>query len=237
MLMLLPVFTLSAQIRSCDLAISGGIVGTTIVIDPSGLTPTYFDLYFENKGPDTIRLTDTVFLISPFLAGGAVLTLRALELPPATVINTKDTFFFKSGPPAGIYQYCDTIWMISSAADSAGDPDPSNNINCRDFDVVHKTTSVSGHFVQAEKTHAGTLSVFPNPAVSSVTFDFVARNNTDVIAGIYDLLGRKVMHTSFGKAYKGQQGYMMDVSSLEPGLYLVMLTQEAVQYCGKLLKQ
>lgn len=91
--------------------------------------------------------------------------------------------------------------------------------------------------VEGGATQKVQLGISPNPAVSDVvSFDFQAQNTSDVNAVVYDLTGRKVMTHNYGRATKGKEGYTLDISHLNTGIYIVELTQDNIRATGRMVK-
>jgi hypothetical protein len=235
-LAMLLTTSVSAQ-RYCDMQVSGGITSTTITIDPSGATPTYYEILFTNNGLDTLKETDTIFFSSIYLTGGSAGYISPVLLDPGGSISINDTSYFKTGPVDGPYKFCDSVWVTSIASDVAMDTVLPNNYNCQTVPVVTKTTSVADVFTDASKEKTGSLTITPNPAGQLINVDFVARNKTEVVAEIYDLSGRMIISHRYGYPYTGQSGYSLDITSLQPGLYFITMKQEGVNMSGKLFKQ
>lgn len=235
------LLTLSASAqRSCDLEITGNVVSPKVIIDASGKTPTYLDFKIRNNGPDNIAITDTIIVYTPYInaPAGRSLFLTGISIASGVTGSYKDTVSFESGPADGTKDtLCDAMLLRSNAANPAADPRPANNIFCTIIVVENKSTSISDIFSVAKKSGMQQLSIVPNPANNDISFDFVAQSNTEVIARVIDLSGRVVLTSNYGKAYIGQTGFRLDVSSLTTGLYFVELNQDNVKAIGKLSKQ
>ncbi len=81
------------------------------------------------------------------------------------------------------------------------------------------------------------LNIYPNPAVGNkLKVDFVAQNTSVVEAKVYDLTGRTVLSHTFGNAYKGQEGYGLDISAINKGMYILELRQDGVKATGQFVK-
>lgn len=235
LLMMMLCTGVSAQ-RYCDLEVIGGVSGTTINIDPSGATPTYLDLYFRNKGADTLKETDTVYFSSDFLTGGGPAFISPVILDPGGEINIKDTFYFESGPAdSSIFNLCDSVWFTSLASDPAVDTVIPNNRNCKTLQVIYKKPSAITEQIISEK--AKTLRIYPNPASALVVLDFAARSKEAVQVEVYDVSGRLVLSHNYNAASNKQSGYTLDISALQPGAYFISAKQEGLQLIGKLLRQ
>lgn len=65
------------------------------------------------------------------------------------------------------------------------------------------------------------VRVFPNPATSLVTIDFILANSDNVSVELTDLVGRTVMTKQLGYRMIGAYQEMLDCSSLMPGFYFI----------------
>jgi hypothetical protein len=81
------------------------------------------------------------------------------------------------------------------------------------------------------------LTIFPNPVIGDlVNMDFIAQSAEEVNVNVFDLTGRKILTQSFGKAFKGQDGYNLDISALNKGMYIMELRQGALRASGQFTK-
>lgn len=209
----LAAFSADAQ-RSCDLVVSGGVVGTSITIDASAKTPTYIDIGIKNLGPDTLKLTDTIFLRYSLLGTGNFY-LNPVKIDPGASISLKDTNFYNSGPADGSYSFCDSIWLKSTVAAPAVDPVISNNKVCQTLTVINKKTSISENMIEGKL-----LTVYPNPAANQLSFDLNIPANEKAIATIMDATGRVLLTKELNS---NSQKHDFDVSTLSTGLYMLRL--------------
>ena len=89
---------------------------------------------------------------------------------------------------------------------------PENNPDdkvCIEVWFAYNATSVTDQHVSFGKA-------FPNPASTSVQFDFLSNSDAVVDAVLYDLLGQEVMH----RTVSGLQNKVdFDVNNLQPGIY------------------
>jgi len=66
--------------------------------------------------------------------------------------------------------------------------------------------------------------IFPNPAVGYSNFSWTAEEASDYSIKLYALNGKEVRAYEGLKASEGKNQYMMDLSNLPPGIYMVILT-------------
>ena len=88
-----------------------------------------------------------------------------------------------------------------------------------------------------ENTQSQKINVYPNPAVgNTINMDYVAQNASSVEVSVYDLTGRKVMSHSYGQSFKGQEGFNLDISSLNNGMYILEMRQEGIKATTQFVK-
>ena len=81
------------------------------------------------------------------------------------------------------------------------------------------------------------LNIYPNPAVgNTINLDYVALNSGEAQARIVDLSGRTVLTHSFGKVLKGEEGFELDISALNKGMYIIELRQGDIKSTGRFIK-
>jgi hypothetical protein len=72
-----------------------------------------------------------------------------------------------------------------------------------------------------------TLSVHPNPASDSVTFEYTLPENGPVTISLYDLAGRRVATLVDGEPAAVRHEAIWDASGARPGVYLVLLDTDS----------
>jgi hypothetical protein len=78
------------------------------------------------------------------------------------------------------------------------------------------------------------ISIYPNPATSSVNLDFFLWESSAVNVSVYDLAGRQVSFLDYGKLQAGNQSIRMERGELQPGLYLIQTLIDGKKYTKKL---
>jgi hypothetical protein len=111
------------------------------------------------------------------------------------------------------------------------DADDDNLISLDDILVSSTSTSIS------EIAPEVGLSVFPNPASDKIELSYLLEKTGQVYAEIFDVKGAKVMDISRGFQIAGNQKLAINVSSLESGLYNVVLNASGKSISAKFLKQ
>jgi N-acetylneuraminic acid mutarotase len=80
--------------------------------------------------------------------------------------------------------------------------------------------------------NAGTIKLYPNPATSSVEVEIPAGINNGTVK-VIDLLGKTIMETKFDAT----DSYMLNISTLPQGMYIVTVSSQNDTYIGRLVKQ
>ncbi|MFN5324638.1 MAG: choice-of-anchor J domain-containing protein [Bacteroidota bacterium] len=111
------------------------------------------------------------------------------------------------------------------------DADDDNLISLDDILVSSTSTGIS------EIAPEVGLSVFPNPASDKIELSYLLEKTGQVYAEIFDVKGAKVMDISRGFQIAGNQKLAINVSSLESGLYNVVLNASGKSISAKFLKQ
>ncbi len=75
------------------------------------------------------------------------------------------------------------------------------------------------------------ISVFPNPAVNTVTVSLSDNGSPGGVLGVYDLTGRRVMERRITSV-----SFQLDVSALKSGVYFIVANNEAHRRVVKLVK-
>jgi|GEM_PF-2272261 len=204
---------------------SGGVIDTVLfrVIVSQGSI---------NAGTDTLGITTSsgrtrLVVTNNSYAQGDTLGIRI----------TNDTISIPA--QTGTYAYCGRIFMFDRANSTTGfvattfDTTGYNscvplNVNfaagVEDFKIFDNSKKVS-------------VKVYPNPATgNTINLDYVAQNTTEAVVNIYDLTGRKVLTHSYGKAFKGQENYSVDISGINKGMYILEIRQDGIKATGQFIK-
>jgi hypothetical protein len=91
------------------------------------------------------------------------------------------------------------------------------------------------------QTQAGTsgnvnLRVFPNPGSGNTTLEYTLPKSSKVKIRIYDLHGRLVFQPFDGWQAEGNQRITLDVSHLDPGMYICTLESQGVAALEKMIR-
>lgn len=182
---------------------------------------------FTNHGPATLQQSmDSLILAKGYFRGGQN---RYKFILPAAGFKPKDTLYptnsqgnirpdtviFTSAPTSNPFQWCDTIVHVKGFPNVAQtDTKPSNNTKCVSMRFI-KLNNVSINEVNGNKNFA----VFPNPALSSISFNHVY-DGSDVVTLVKDMTG-KTVHSSTIKGLYGEKEMHIDVSAYAAGMYIL----------------
>ena len=67
-------------------------------------------------------------------------------------------------------------------------------------------------------------SLFPNPTTGLVKANFETKTSSDVSVNVYNLIGQNVKSMDFGKTAAGTYELPINLSSLNPGVYVISIT-------------
>jgi len=82
-----------------------------------------------------------------------------------------------------------------------------------------------------------TVELFPNPANDQVNVQFELLQTTDIVVELTDLSGRVVHTVAMNNASVGTNNATLDLSTLDNGIYMVVLRSENAKHVTKLIKQ
>lgn len=194
---------------------------------------------------DTVRVilsqggltsVDTIGLVTP--GGISLYSFTTPRLQGDTVFLAKqDTV--TAGTNVGNHNFCVRAFLFDRSVANTGisaNFDTTGSRSCVPFTIQGWPTATND-FVLIENNKSLKLSISPNPAIGNkINLDYIAQNASNVDVNIYDMTGRKVFTQSFGKAFKGQEGYGLDISALNNGMYILELRQDGVKATGRFLK-
>lgn len=213
--------------------------GTIIANDDSAVVK----ITLGTAGPDTLLATDTTYLSGSLLAlpdtseqiqvygfsfpPGAMATL---QLPGIGVIRnnrmaTSDTTMVLCvrivtgnllNPPVHT-DLLDTI--------------PANNERCVTITLKGKPVLD----IPAAASRQPALAISPNPASDLVAIGVDAPAGIPLTVTLSDISGRKLSSQEYGSARNGRTSVQMDVSRLQPGIYLTMVRAGTQTSTGKLV--
>ncbi len=75
-----------------------------------------------------------------------------------------------------------------------------------------------------ENDQVSISSIYPNPSRGLVKANFETKTNADVKIEVLNLVGQSVKTINFGKTAAGSYELPMDLSSLNPGVYMISIT-------------
>ena len=188
-------------------------------------------------GPGALAADDTLFMHDPFNNSGQIwYYLNNIKAVNDTIQFIKQ-YTPSTANPNGPFNYCVYGYIRKGAAttnDSMLSTTPSQTCNMVNFQGGSVGITAAYLIEQSNTEH---LSVFPNPAFSTITLAYKAKNVSEVTARILDITGREVLIQNFGSAYIGQSGYQVDISNLGTGIYFIEVRQEGIRAVGRVSKK
>lgn len=189
----------------------------------------------------SVQPTDTFAWIDPATPANNVnyKFLTAAKNMGDTIHITRTGLTFTSG--SGVLDYCVNSFVLSGGT-FAPNFDTTGGTWRTCVSVNVQFAAGMGKYgdlkvVEGGATQKVQLGISPNPAISDIVrFDFQAQSSSDVNAVVYDLTGRKVMTHNFGRGTKGKEGYSLDISQLNTGIYIVELSQDNIKATGRMVK-
>lgn len=226
------MLSVTSAFAQADLAIIHSVqTGDTITVDATNPPAEIFGYSFVNYGPNALTQTDTLFLRTMYTQGYFVLTLPVAGLPVNDTVYFYDTVAFTGGTqPTGNLNWCDSIWAKNSSNAVIVDPTPSNNKMCHVVYLNNISLSVGEQFTTSKS--GASLNVYPNPASTSINFDYYANSFADASVLVTDVTGRKVHQQKLGNV-QGAQKATIDASNFSNGLYIVELRVGNTKQVGK----
>jgi hypothetical protein len=76
--------------------------------------------------------------------------------------------------------------------------------------------------IEETSLFANELNLYPNPTSNIINIDYSLNSNADVNITIYDLSGR-IVDSQFASGSTGNNRKRIDVTELQPGLYILEL--------------
>ncbi len=227
----LLMLSFTSVFAQSDLAILHNVQnGDTIEITPTNPPQYVFAYAFVNYGPTALTQSDTLFLSTPYTV--FKLTLPSAGLPASDTVYFYDTTGFNQGPASGPSQWCDSIWAKNSSNTVVADPVMSNNKLCNTIYILNTPTSVADKLGSSKGSATAKLNLYPNPASSSVSFDYYSNSYKEATMIVTDITGRKVYQENLGNV-NGAQKATIDVNNFSNGLYIVELRVGNTKQVGK----
>ena len=118
--------------------------------------------------------------------------------------------------------------------------DGSNNPNIaeRDYSLVNKTNSntiINFDAIPTAATLGKDMTVYPNPASTTVQVEINANNDTNATISVLDLSGRVVMNYNLNLV-KGFNQEQLNISDLGDGIYQIQIASDAEVLTSKFVK-
>ncbi len=209
---------------------------TKLLIDGDHPKDLYFAWSIKLKSGAPLAVGDTIGVL-----------MKGLGTVPWTVVssvkNVGDTVNFVAktfiGPDPHLtnsttsnVSWCDTLlFKRKNSAVLNVDPTPGNDRLCNTISMVVWVTGI-----QNVNTANVPLSVYPNPATDKLTLKYNFENAAAKVA-VRDILGKVVYEKALGSNISGEKEYTIDITHLQPGIYVVELTANDVKSIAKVIVQ
>ena len=205
------------------------IPDTMVIKNPNTDAPTIIRWSMKNLGPDTVAVSDTLFL--RLMPAQVTWRLWNRNIQVGDSVTFADTLYFNSGSASGNFNWCDTLW-IKSQANQILDTVTTNNKICKTVYAKNSTLGVNDIFKAGSVSN---LEVYPNPAASTVSFKYDLKGNTGTVV-LRDIVGRVVYQQQMEKSH-GERTMEINVMNLTSGIYTVELNGADYKGLGKVVIQ
>ncbi|WP_118974073.1 T9SS type A sorting domain-containing protein [Taibaiella koreensis] len=235
LLLLAGAGSVQAQPKKCDMSITLMTPAEGAVIN--AYATFNITVKIDNIGPDDLAAGDTVWYntpsmpyaqLKPFLLQQAILSGGSATLILATSTNVTNN-------PGDVTEpYC--VRVVSNPSNTGTFIDTTvtnNNSSCNN--VTFKALPASGiNEADAAKTR---LTLYPNPARNTVQIAWAGTAADRPVISLSDLSGRQLAVKGTGQALSGKEKLSLDISALQPGMYLVTIYNGGLRAAGRFIKQ
>lgn len=184
---------------------------------------------------------DTIAYRDPFVPQGQVWVRTGFTKSQGDTIMITRNYDASFTPGTG--NYCVTAYKFSSGGFAPGFDTTGNFAgtgtfrDCNSLTIVGWPASTNDILLGEHVPSKQKINIFPNPATgNTIGIDYIAQNASELNVNIYDLTGRKVISHSFGKSFKGQEGYQLQIDDLNSGMYILELRQDGIKATGQFIK-
>jgi hypothetical protein len=235
---LLPVLMLTlfnqanAQQRTCDMNVTLLEPATSAVINAFAQYNVRVNV--ANNGPDTLFSGDTLYYnlpsmplitYNPYILTQNIVPHANLNLTLATLNNVN------SDQTDQVMDYY--VFVVSNPFNTGSFIDTTNDDN--NYDINQNVTFKAGNptGITDVRGNNALIGLYPNPASSALNIKVGAGNSVSSIT-INDISGREVLNMA---QLKSNGDKNIDISALQPGMYIVQVETEKGRATGKFIKQ
>lgn len=235
--MLSATYAIAQTPKSCDLQLTLTSPAANAVFE-FGETVN-IGVTIKNNGPAAIATTDTIYLnpvgtTQAFPITGVDIAVGGTTTSDYTLPNANETGTDQT------FDLCMAIVPLASVtlngvpvAITYEDANTANDQDCRSITLKTKPVSIFD-----AKTAKETLSLFPNPATSQVSFKIALDKTETVSAIVRDIAGREVMTKNFGQFQSGNTAALeLNIANLNSGIYVVEVLAGDKKFIGKVTKK
>ncbi len=211
--------------RNADLALTMSSPSSSAPV--VGSSAFNFTATITNNGPDVIKTTDTLviaFLLdngtSPvsFIYSGqtysSLASVFSSQLASGASGNINVSIALATFPGTGTHSFCAVALALNRSHDSVHDAQPANNKACANVTVQNATSVpvISGDY--------GSVTVYPNPAISAANIKLELPADEEVNILLEDMYGRTVYSIPKGTVQAGTSTVHLDTQNLPAGTYI-----------------
>lgn len=222
----------NAQQRTCDMNVTLLEPASSAVINAFAQYNVRVNI--ANNGPDTLFSGDTLYYnlpsmplitYNPFILTQNIVPQSNLNLTLATLNNVN------SDQNDQMMDYY--VFVVSNPANNGRFIDTTNDDN--NYDINTDVTFKAGNPTSISDVNGSSIPVklYPNPASSLLNVHVGAGNNISSVV-VHDIAGREVMNVA---QFKSNGDKNIDISALQPGMYLVQIETEKGRATGKFIKK
>ena len=197
-----------------------GAIGDSVLAPTKDIAPGDTIIYYQWN--DTVTRLSTLVLKDTY----------AISDDPNTLGDTVDYYVFTPAgqvPPNGTY-----YWV----ARFAGFYNPSivvDTVSSNNFAFNTITLSCATGIHDANFNKVG-FTVYPNPANSTIYFNYTFNKADAITARVMDLTGKTIKSINLGKVMPGSQKFEIDVNGIPAGTYLLEFTTGDTKGISKFTK-
>ncbi|GAA4449375.1 T9SS type A sorting domain-containing protein [Rurimicrobium arvi] len=219
----------------------------TNIVTGSTIYPVYRIYNVSSTTADSVSRKDTLKVKMPNLPIGYYTNIYGLAIPQGTYAEISDATIsggfslpfanietlvnltadtFKAKPFTANKQY---LWYIQMTGFGVGPSVPgvttANVTNTSGLDTQRVWINKSTGLMEIANSE-NPLTLFPNPAVNSVSFEYNFETSMNVTACIVDLAGRQVYAKDLGTIASGKQSAQLDIKEVPAGIYFLQVKSE-----------
>lgn len=220
--------------------------------DPSATSPGIYPNFVENLDPATVGVaySETITIVVPAdttveVIPGFPTTVPINNIKVNNVLGLPSGFSYACNPSSCIFPGGSTHCAVITGTATAGQEGTYALGIAVTYDVgLTQDDTVYGYVLNVNPVGVAEIvknttirsKVSPNPFSVNAEVSFITPVATDVKISVFNLLG-KVVRTENMKASAGENTYTLKGAALQPGIYLVEVSDGRNKSTQKLIKQ